>query len=52
MSLDGLRKDEEIPADLVEDGLVDAKTGHLDKAKLYQALNQLAQARQHARAIR
>ena len=37
---------------LVEEKIVDSKTGRLDKIRLHQKINELAQARQYARAIR
>jgi SpoVK/Ycf46/Vps4 family AAA+-type ATPase len=52
MGMDGLRLDAEIPDELVTDGIVDEKSGRLNKVKLHQKLKELAQARQHARAIR
>jgi hypothetical protein len=52
MGMDGLRPDGEIPDELVTDGIVDGKSGRLKKVKLHQKLKELAQARQHARAIR
>ena len=52
MSIDGPRPDAEIPEHLISDGIVDGKSGRLNKAKLHQKLRDLAQARQYARAIR
>jgi len=52
MSMEGLRPDAEIPAELVSEGIVDEKTGRLDKMKLHQKLRELAQARQYARIMR
>ena len=52
MGMDGLRADAVIPANLVEENIVDSKTGRLDKIRLHQKLNELSQARQYVRAIR
>ena len=52
MNMDGLRPDGELPQDLIEEGIVNKDTGRLDKAKLHQKLNVLAQARQAARSMR
>jgi len=52
MSIDGLRPDAEIPKELIADGIVDEKTGRLNKINVHQKLRELAQARQYARAIR
>jgi SpoVK/Ycf46/Vps4 family AAA+-type ATPase len=52
MSLDGLRTGAEIPKGFLADGIVDAKTGRLNKGSLHQKLRDLAQARQYARAYR
>jgi len=52
MSVNGLRPDTQIPEDLISDGIVDPKTGRLNKTKLHQKLRDLAQARQYARAWR
>ena len=42
----------EIPKELTSEGIVDEKTGRLDKTKLHQKLRELAQARQYARVMR
>ena len=52
MGIDGLRPGAEIPEELVTEGIVDAKTGRLNKVKLHQKLKESARARQFARAIR
>ncbi|MBW1963574.1 MAG: ATP-binding protein [Deltaproteobacteria bacterium] len=52
MSMDGLRRGAEIPDELSSDGIVEKKTGRLDKSKLHQKLKELAQVRHYARAIR
>ena len=36
MSMEGLRQDCEIPKELTSEGIVDEKTGRLDKSKLHQ----------------
>ncbi len=40
------------PKSLPQEGIVDEKTGRLDKTKLHQKLRELAQARQYARVMR
>jgi hypothetical protein len=52
MSMDGLRANSAIPKNLVEEKIVDSKTGRLDRIRLYQKINELAQARHYARAMR
>jgi SpoVK/Ycf46/Vps4 family AAA+-type ATPase len=52
MSMEGLRQDCEIPKELTSEGIVDEKSGRLDKTKLHQKLRELAQARQYARVMR
>jgi hypothetical protein len=52
MGMDGLRPNAVIPKNLVEENIVDSKTGRLDKIRLHQKLNELSHARQYARAIR
>jgi transitional endoplasmic reticulum ATPase len=52
MGMDGLRANAVIPQHLIEEKIVDSKTGRLDSIRLHQKLNELSQARQYARAIR
>jgi hypothetical protein len=52
MGMDGIRANSVIPATLVEEKIVDSNTGRLDRIRLHQKINELAAARQYARAIR
>jgi hypothetical protein len=52
MAMDGLRPNAAIPEKLIEEKIVDSKTGQLDRIRLYQKINELAQARHYARAMR
>jgi hypothetical protein len=52
MAMDGLRPNAAIPEKLIEEKIVDSKTGRLDRIRLYQKINELAQARHYARAMR
>jgi hypothetical protein len=52
MGMDGLRPNAVIPENLVEEKIVDSNTGRLDRIRLHQKINELAAARQYARATR
>lgn len=52
MGFDGLRPNAVIPEYLIEEKIVDSKTGRLDGIRLHQKINELAAARQYARASR
>jgi transitional endoplasmic reticulum ATPase len=52
MNINGHRPDAEIPEELIQDQIIDGKTGRLDKVNLHQKLQELSQTRQYARAFR
>ncbi|WP_419656039.1 putative AAA ATPase chaperone [Desulfosarcina variabilis str. Montpellier] len=47
-----IRSNNEVPQSLIADGIIDKKTGRLDRTKLHQKLNELAQTRQMSRIMR
>lgn len=52
MNMDGLRDPSEIPQEFIDDGIVDAKTGRLNKIQLHKKIKELSDVRYAARATR